>query len=497
MPTVDYVALAPELILVAVLSAALLIDLILPEERKWLLMPVSFAGVVVTLAAVLNLVRGPERETLGGMFVVDSFAVLFKIVFCLAALLVFAMSHEYLKGDRIGQGEYYFLILCSLLGMLAIASSRDLIAIFVALETITIPAFILAGIRKSDLRSNEASLKFFLFGVLSSALMLYGMSLIYGITGTTNLEGIAQVLTQPGELPGLPVGPPAASDFPGMAVLSIFFIIVGFGFKVSAFPFQWWVPDTYEGSPVPVAAFLSVASKTAGFVGLLQIMFLAFQGMADVWRPFLGLVAAFTMTFGNLVALQQKHIIRLLAYSSIGQAGYILLPLGIVQADNPSVNQEAFAAAIVYLLIYAFMETGAFAAAAAYGKRGGGYFISDYAGLFRRSPGLAFAMSAFLLSLAGLPPLAGWAAKFFVFKAVINGGAGVLAAVMAVNTVIALFYYAGVVGQMAFRPPPEEAPSIEMPPLFQTAIAVPAVVVLVVGILPDLFGRIAGVSTLV
>jgi len=203
------------------------------------------------------------------------------------------------------------------------------------------------------------------------------------------------------------------------------------------------------------------------------------------------------MTFGNLVALQQKHIIRLLAYSSIGQAGYILLPLGIVQADNPSVNQEAFAAAIVYLLIYAFMETGAFAAAAAYGKRGGGYFISDYAGLFRRSPGLAFAMSAFLLSLAGLPPLAGWAAKFFVFKAVINGGAGVLAAVMAVNTVIALFYYAGVVGQMAFRPPPEEAPSIEMPPLFQTAIAVPAVVVLVVGILPDLFGRIAGVSTLV
>lgn len=483
-PAVDYVALAPELVLAAVICAVLLVDLVLSHERKWLVMPVSVAGVVATLAAVLNLAGGPVRETLGGMFVVDSFAVLFKVIFCLAALLVLAISHDYLQEDEIHQGEYYLLLLSSLLGMLAIASSRDLIAIFISLELISVPAFVLAGLRKRDVKSNEAALKFFLFGVLSTAVMLYGMSLVYGITGKTNLEQIALVM---GAVPPLR----------SMAVLSIFFIVVGFGFKVSAFPFQWWVPDTYEGSPVPVAAFLSVASKTAGFVGLLQIMFIAFGGLADVWRPFLAILAVLTMTFGNLVAIQQRHIIRLLAYSSIGQAGYILLPLGLASSVDAGVNQEAFLAAVVYLLIYAFMETGAFASAIAYGRRGGGYFIGDYAGLFSRSPGLALAMTTFLFSLAGVPPFAGWAAKFFVFRAAINAEAGWLAVAMAVNTVIALFYYAAVVRQMFFEPPGEVTAPVEIPALLRTAITIAAVVVLVVGVLPDLFGRIAAVSTLV
>lgn len=479
---VDYVALAPELILAGLVCVVLLADLALPEDRKWLVMPVSFIGVLATLAAVLNLVAGPARVTLGGMFVVDSFAILFKIIFCLAALLVFALSHDYLRDDTIRQGEYYLMLLASLLGMLVIASSRDLVAIFVALETISIPAFILAGLRKSDLRSNEAALKFFLFSVLSSALMLYGMSLMYGVTGTTSLAGIAAVLQ-------------AQPPLPSVAILSIFLVVVGFGFKISAFPFQWWVPDTYEGSPVPVAAFLSVASKTAGFAGLFQIMMIGFISLADEWRPFIAILAALTMTFGNLVALQQNHIIRLLAYSSIGQAGYILLPLGLISATNAATNQEALSAAIVYLLVYAFMETGAFAVATVCGKKGVGYFISDYAGLFRRSPGLALAMTMFLLSLAGMVPLAGWFAKFVVFKAAINAGAAGLAAVMALNTVIALFYYVRVAVEMAFKAPVEEA-EVKLPPLPGTAIAVTAAVVLVIGVLPDFFARLAGASAL-
>lgn len=486
---VAYAAIAPELVVVAAAAVVLLLDLLLPAERKWLVMPVSLLGVLGALGAVLPL-AGKRVATLGGMFVIDEFAILFKVVFCLAALLVFAISHDYLKGDRIQTGEYYFLILSSLLGMLVIASSRDLIAIFVAIETISIPTFILAGLRKGDLKSNEASLKFFLFGVLSSALMLYGMSLIYGMTGTTNLARIATALEQN----------PAS---PELTILSIFFIIVGFGFKVSAFPFQWWVPDTYEGAPVPIAAFLSVASKTAGFVGLLLIMFIAFGGLADVWRPFLAIVAGLTMTFGNLVALRQRHIIRLLAYSSIGQAGYILVPLGLISVGNPEVNRQALTGAIVYLLIYAFMETGAFAAAVAHGKRGGGYFVSDYAGLFKTTPALALAMTTFLFSLAGVPFFAGWAAKLYVFKAAMGaaeagiGGAGILAAVMAVNTVIAVFYYAAVARQMFFESPEEGARPILLPPLLRTAILVPAIVVLVVGILPEIFAGLADASSVI
>lgn len=483
-PAVDYGALLPEIVLVSVICFVLIIDLFLGDDQKWLAMPISLAGVLATLGSVLFVASGPVRETLGGMFVVDDFALLFKVIFLLAALLVLLISHDYLRGDDIHKGEYYFLILASLLGMLVIASSRDLIAIFVALEMVTLPTFVLAGIRKSDLMSNEAALKFFLFGILSAAVMLFGMSLIYGLTGTTSLVDIARVLRT------ISVGDE-------VAFLGIFFLVVGFGFKVSAFPFQWWVPDTYEGSPVPIAAFLSVASKTAGFVGLLQIMFLAFGDLADIWRPFFAVIAVLTMTFGNLVALQQRHIVRLLAYSSIGQAGYILLPFGVVGLAGTSVDQQAFSAAIVYLLIYAFMETGAFAVAVAHGRsKGGGYQMSDYSGLFARSPALAVAMAIFLFSLAGVPPFAGWAAKFFVFSAVLDGGAVWLAAIMAVNTVVALFYYAAVARYMFFEGATEAQKPFEIPPLPRLAITLSALAIVVGGILPDVFGRLASVSTL-
>lgn len=485
VPSVDLVALAPEILLTLTLCAVLVLDLLVfGDDRKWMAMPVSAAGVLATLVAVIALAYGPERTTLGGMFVVDDFALVFKGLFCVSAFFVFLISHDYLQRDRIHQGEYYFLTLSALLGMLTIASSRDLIAIFVSLELISAPAFVLAGLRKGDVKSNEAALKFFLFGVLSTAVMLFGMSLVYGATGSTDLAEIAVRLegaTAPGR---------------SLAVLSIFFVIVGFAFKISAFPFQWWVPDTYEGAPVPVAAFLSVASKTGGFVGLLLIMFIGFIPLADIWRPFLGIVAVMTMTFGNLVALQQRHIVRLLAYSSIGQAGYMLLPLGIASPTNAAVNQDALLASVLYLMIYTFMETGAFAAVIAYGRENGGYFVSDYDGLSSRNIGLALAMGIFLLSLAGIPFFAGWAAKFFVFRAVMGGGGVWLGAAMAVNTVIALFYYAAIVRRMFLaKPSPDLSGPIQVPLPVRLAIGVSAVAVLVVGILPELFARMASLST--
>jgi NADH-quinone oxidoreductase subunit N len=224
-------------------------------------------------------------------------------------------------------------------------------------------------------------------------------------------------------------------------------------------------------------------------------MFIGFGEMADVWRPFLALLAVLTMTFGNLVAMQQRHLIRMLAYSSISQAGYMLLPLGVASSQNPSLNRQAMQAATVYLLIYAFMETGAFTTAIAFGRRGNGYMISDYAGLFARAPALATAMAVFLFSLAGVPPLGGWAAKFFVFRAVVNGGGYWLAVAMAINTVISLFYYAAVVRRMFFDAPAAHRP-IPVPILLGGTIAVMAVGVVVIGILPEVFGGLASRAVL-
>lgn len=478
---VNLQALLPEIILTLAICGVIVLDLFLPDWLRWALMPAAFVGVLATVGALVILPDGPV-DTLGGLFVVDNFSTLFKYIFCFAALIVFVMSSEYFKDEEdVHFGEYYTMIMCSLLGMMIIASSRDLISIFVSLELISIPAFVLAGIRKGDIRSNEAALKFFLFGVLSTTLMLFGMSLLYGITGATNLSDISANLA-------------GRTDVAEIGILAIFFIVVGFGFKISVFPFQWWVPDTYEGAPVPVAAFLSVASKTAGFVGLFQIMFLGLLPLAEIWRPLFGLLGIITMTFGNLVAIQQKNIIRMLAYSSIAQAGYIVLPLGVITTGltvgDRAINNQVIFATVAYLMIYAFMENGAFAAAIGFGRKGGGYLIKDYAGLFARAPGLALAVTIFLLSLAGIPPFAGWWAKFVVFKALVGGGGIWLAVAMALNTVIALFYYAVIVKRM-FVDEATQDHEIKLPLKLGGAIALTAVAVVVLGVVPDSIGQLA------
>src|SRR6266496_1027701 len=347
-PTIDYHAIAPELVLAGTIFAVLILDVFLPRDRKWMSMPLAFVGTAGSLAATLTLI-GSTRSTFGGSYVVDNFAVLFKVFFTSVALVVLLLSYRYFRDGRYYQGEYYFLLLCSFLGTLTMASSRDLLMLFISLELVSAPGFLLAGLRKIDPRSNEAALKFFLISVLSTAIMLYGMSLIYGVTGTTRLAGIAAKLA----------GPTGTSN---IAVAAILFVVAGFAFKVSAFPFQFWAPDTYEGSPVPVAAYLSVASKAAGFAVL----------------------SLFTMTIGNLLALQQRQVVRMLAYSSIAQAGYILLPFALA-GHSPAVDKEAFSAAVLYILIYGVMNRGAFAVVIAVARESPGVLISDFAGLGRRA----------------------------------------------------------------------------------------------------------------
>jgi NADH-quinone oxidoreductase subunit N len=482
--SVDLGAIAPEIVLAATACLVLVADLFLPREGKWLAMPLSAAGIFATLAAVVALI-GDDRGTfaIGDVptYVVNDFALVFKGLFCVLGLLVLAVSYNYFKVGRFYQGEYYFLMLCSLLGALIMASARDLVSIFIAIELITIPAIVMVALRKRNTKSNEAALKFFLFGVLSSALMLYGMSLVFGITGETTLTGIRESLVGRGDEP--------------IVVLAIFFLLVGFGFKISAVPFHFWAPDTYEGAPAPVAAFLATVSKIGGFVGLMVLMFEAFPEVASSWRPLFGLLAALTMTLGNLVALRQQHIIRLLAYSGIAQAGYMLVPFALITTGNDALNAQALSAAIVYIIIYGLMDLGAFAVAIAFARRGGSYFISDYAGLWQRSPVLATMMAAFLLSLTGVPPMAGFMAKLFVFLAAVNAEVYWLAVVMGVNAVIAAFYYLFVVKKMFFELPVVTEP-VTVPPMLRAAMGFAVVALLAVFIYPPLVTEFADRSVL-
>jgi len=474
---VDYHAIAPELIVSGTILLVLVADLLLRPDRKWLSMVISFLGVAAALVVELTLV-GDLRTSFDGTYVNDAFAVLFKTFFLSVALVVLLLSLRYFRDGRYYQGEYYFLLLSSFLGMLTISSSRDLLMLFISLELVTAPGWLMAAFRKRDPRSNEAGLKFFLIGILSTAVMLYGMSLVYGVTGSLRLQDIA------GSLQGEPQA---------VAIAAVLFVVAGFAFKVSSVPFHFWAPDTYEGSPVPVAAFLSVASKAAGFAGLLQLMFTGFLPLAEFWAPVFAVLSVLTMTIGNLVATQQRQIVRLLAYSSIAQAGYMLLPFALVGGGADS---QAFEAAVLYILIYAVMTLGAFAVVIGLAREAPGALISDFAGLGRRAPALAMSMALFMVSLAGIPPLAGFYAKLVIFLAAISADQLWLAVVMVINSVISIWYYVGVVRQMYFVQVPETRPV--RAPVLATGVAVlAAVVILAGGIYPDLFARLPGAAALV
>jgi NADH-quinone oxidoreductase subunit N len=364
--------------------------------------------------------------------------------------------------------------------MLVMASSRDLVGIFVALELLSIPAYMLAAWRKGDSKSNEAGLKYYLMGVFASAVLLYGMSLVYGVGRSTRLSEIAGNIDKLGNK-GVPV-----------VTLAILFTIVGFAFKVSAVPFHTWAPDTYEGAPTPVTAFLAVASKAAGFVALIQVVFYCFAVRPDIIQPVFFVLSAATMTVGNLIALRQTNLVRMLAYSGIAQAGFILAPFVVIEDAGTS----ALSAIVIYLVIYAAMTLGAFAVVIAVSRTTKSAELSSFGGLFNYMPGMTVAMTVFLASLVGIPPLGGWFAKFGVFSALLEANtplALTLAIVMAVNTVIAAFYYLRVAKTMWFDPVPESSSSIAVPvpTSVNAAIGLAVVATFVFGVLPGLLSNLA------
>lgn len=475
---IDWLAIAPELVVIVTLLAVVGIDLVLPRAYKYITAVVGVLGL--TLAALPLVVLATSevgaRSMFDGSYVVDDFALVLKGLFIVAGYIVLLMSVSYIESDRYYQGEYYFLLLASILGSLVMASSRDLIVLFIGLELTTGPLFMLAGWRKGDMKSNEASVKYFILGVLSTAILLWGMSMLFGLTGAVQFDEIAAAVAT------------LAPEQEALLGLAILFILTGFGFKVSAVPFHFWAPDTYEGAPTPVTAYLSVSSKIAGFVGLFLIVYLAVPSETDVWGPGLWALAALSMTVANLSALRQSNIVRLLAYSSIAQAGFMLVPFAAAAVSGDGLG-EGLEASVVYLLIYAFMNLGAFAIVILGARRTGTGEIDGWAGLGQIDPRLGVLTGIFFFSLAGIPPLAGWFAKFVMFRAAITAGstgAVVLAAIAAVNAVIAFYYYARVIKVVWFDDPiegveyPEPVPAGSM----SVAVGVAAVATVVVGFYP-------------
>ena len=482
-PALDWHALAPELTLLAFGTLITVVDIIWDDRSKQAMPTLAGIGLLATLLPVITLaLDGTDRTMFGGAYVIDDFSLVLKALFLISGYVVILMSVDYIRDGDYYENEYYTLMLTSLLGMVMMSSSRDLISVFVALELLSIPAYMLAAWRKGGARSNEAGLKYYLMGVFASAVMLYGMSLVYGLAGSTAFGAIAEEL---GSLDSSPV-----------AILGILFILIGFAFKVSAVPFHTWAPDTYEGAPTPVTAFLAVASKTAGMVALIQLVFVAFAGRDDVVQPFFWLIAALTMTIGNLIALRQTNIVRLLAYSGVAQGGFMLVPFAVA-ADAPA---RAVEAVVIYMAIDAFMNLGAFTVVLAVARKTRSGEIDSYGGLFQYAPGLAVAMTIFLAALAGIPPAGGWFAKFGLFRALLDAGGGWaagLGVVVAVNTVIAFAYYARILGQMWFQPAPDgdERPVV-MTGSLKAALAMTIIATMAFGILPGLVGHFGEVSVL-
>ncbi|MDH3463066.1 MAG: NADH-quinone oxidoreductase subunit N [Acidimicrobiia bacterium] len=439
---IDYLALAPEFVIVATMLVVFVLDLVLTRPRKYWTATAAVAGTALAAVPLVFLaVDGSTRSMFDGSYVVDEFALVLKGLFIVAGYLVLLLSHHYIESERFYQGEYYFLLLASLLGSLVMASSRDLIILFIGLELTTGPLFLLAGWRKGDVKSNEASLKYFILGVLSTAILLWGMSFLYGLTGEVTFSGLAEASAGMASEPAMIVG--------------VLFVIVGFAFKISAAPFHFWAPDTYEGAPTPITAYLSVNSKAAGFVAMLLVMYLALPGLSDIWAPALWILAALSMTVGNLSALRQTNIVRLLAYSSIAQAGFMLVPFAAAAVAGSNL-EEGFSATVIYLVIYSVMNLGAFAVVIAGANRVGSGELARWSGLGRLDARLGILVAIFFFSLAGIPPLAGWFAKFAMFRSVILAGGTatvVLAVIATVNAVIAFYYYSKVVKAVWFDAP--------------------------------------------
>jgi NADH-quinone oxidoreductase subunit N len=472
----NYQLLLPQIFLFVWAILIFVLDLV-RKERKHNLAYMALLGVVVTVVLVLTSQTG---KLFGGMFLSDSFASFFHLIFLLTAFLTIASSVEVAKRFKANQGEYFGLILLSMVGMMFLACAGELLTLYVSLELATIPLFVLAAYRKDEVKSSEAGLKYLILGGVSSALLLYGISLIYGLTGTTYLTEVKGALI---------VRVLSGGDISAALVLGFVFMIAGLGFKLALVPFHMWVPDVYEGAPTPITAFLSVASKAAGIAAFLRIFFHSFLVFKVDWVLLMAVLAALAMIIGNIIALLQGNIKRMLAYSSIAQIGYILL--GVVAATSRGAASVAF-----YTFVYLFANMGAFIAAIAFANQTGSDRIEDYAGLSRRSPALAAMMAVFMLSLVGIPPLAGFVGKYYLFSAAIEQGYFWLVIVAVLTSVVSLYYYIGVVRQMYFRPSADESP-VKSGGMLKVALLICVIGVLLFGIYPNVFLDFANQAAMV
>jgi NADH-quinone oxidoreductase subunit N len=478
----NWSAMTPEFIILGVSALLTILDLFMPKKQdRRILGWIGIMAIVAAIVSVLTQVGGPVTSILDDSFRLDSFAMGFKLLLLVGSGLVMflAVSYEAKDGLEEYRGEFYYLFLSALLGGMIMTSSGDLITLFIGLELLTVSSYILAGIRKYHLESNESAMKYVINGGISTAITLFGMSYVYGLTGSTNLIKIANTLSQV-----------ADGQQAYLLTLAFLMVFVGLSFKLAAAPFHMWAPDVYQGAPTPVTAFLSVVSKTAGFVIVLRILltvFLAAVSVGDPEKPillqmqdYIACIAGATMIIGNVVALKQSNIKRMFAYSSIAHAGYILVAV-------TTLNSNLFYSIWFYLLAYMLMNMGAFAIIQVVSEKTGSSRIADFAGLYRRSPVLAVLMGILLVSLAGFPGTAGFIGKLNIFVGAFYGSTPhyVLASVMIATTVVSYFYYFGVMTQMFFRPAGDDS-KFKLPVGIIVVLVVAVAGSLLFGVMPNI-----------
>ena len=493
---VDWFTVGPTVLVAATALLVLVADLWLPRRAAGVLTAISVTGASAALV-VVGLLWGDARATfcVGGdgalescSYVVNQLTLVFQAVVLVGTIVVLLLAHAEIGSgapDRLPGAETGFLVLASATGALVLAAARDLATVVVALEVVSLPAFALVGLRRRSARGAEAALTFFLVSVVSVAVMIYGVGLVYGATGSLHLDRVADALGDP-------------SNRTAVATAGVVLTLVGLAFKVGAVPFHFWVPDTYAGAPVVVAAYLSVVSKAAGIVGIVVVVGQGFPSYADVWAPAIAVVAVATMTFGNVAALRQRGAVRLLAWSSIAQSGYMLVPLGVA-ATGVSGGRfgDALSAVVAYVCVYAVANLAAFGVVAVVSRHRPSGSIEDYRGLAYTEPASAAALGFGLLALAGLPPgVAGLWAKVVVIDSAVSGGAGWLAVAVAVNTVIALAYYLRWAALLFAAPVPgRPAVSYDVPAVSGMAVGLALAAGVVFSVLPQLVLGLADASS--
>ncbi len=466
-PAIDFLVVLPLIFVAGTGLLLMILDLILSEDRARRLAPVltmvGLFGGLISSVVLWNSGRA-AFSVAGGypMLVADNFAIALNVIFALTGILTVLLSVNYLRRTGHDRPEFYMLMMFSLSGMMLMGMANDLILIFLALELLSIPLYILAGFAWPRPESEESAMKYFVLGAFSSAIFIYGVALIYGATGTTALPGVVAA---------------AAGGASMLLMAGAAMMLVGFGFKIAAAPFHMWTPDVYEGAPTVVTAFMSVGAKVGGFAALLRILIVALPTLGDSWTIALSALATLTLIVGNLLAIMQPNIKRMLGYSSIAHAGYILIAVA-ASFNNP----DGISAALFYMLAYTFTNLGAFAVAVAVErKEGEGVMLDDYKGLAKRYPWMAICMAFFMLSLTGIPPTGGFAAKFYVFSTAIEAGLVWLTLVGVVTSVISAYYYLRVVFLMYMF---EGEGEMVLKPALVSAVVIAAVATLLLGILP-------------